>query len=243
MADNLESNPWGEEASQDFITDGDYFVPRRNEQIQVVRDLVSAARSQRTVIDLCCGQGLLAGAILRLFPTTQVYGLDASPEMLKHAAESLAAYADRFQPQAFDLHADDWRLDYQNIDAIVSSLAIHHLDGPQKQLLFRDVYRMLAPGGVFAIADVIEPATPIGRKIAARAWDAAVQEQALRRDGDDAAYRAFERMQWNLYHYPDEMDKPSQLVPLLQWLSEAGFVGVDVYWLFAGHAIFAGFKP
>jgi phosphoribosylformylglycinamidine (FGAM) synthase-like amidotransferase family enzyme len=30
----------------------------------------------------------------------------------------------------------------------VSSLAVHHLDGDQKQSLFRDLAAMIAPGGV-----------------------------------------------------------------------------------------------
>lgn len=58
--------------------------------------------------------------------------------------------------------------------------------------------------------------------------------------GDSRALAAFERSGWNHYRLtqPDPLDKPSSVSDHLQWLREAGFQGVDVAWLYAGHAIF-----
>lgn len=36
-------------------------------------------------------------------------------------------------------------------DLIISALAVHHLDGPEKRELFRRVARVLAPGGHFVL--------------------------------------------------------------------------------------------
>lgn|SRR5690606_2213941 len=41
----------------------------------------------------------------------------------------------------------------------------------------------------------------------------------------------------------DDVDKPSRILDQLKWLEEAGFQRVDVYWMYAGHAIFGGEKP
>ena len=121
-----------------------------------------------------------------------------------------------------------------------SSLTIHHLDGPQKQQLFRDVHRMLAPGGVFIIADIVQPVGAESIKAAAAGWDESVRERALKLDGDTAVYEKFRQTEWNIFIYPDPMDKPSPLLDQLIWLAEAGFTEVDVYWMQAGHAIYGG---
>src|SRR5262249_6192548 len=42
-------------------------------------------------------------------------------------------------------------------DLVVSALAVHHLDGPGKQDLFRRVADVLQPGGTFVLADVVVP--------------------------------------------------------------------------------------
>jgi hypothetical protein len=124
-------------------------------------------------------------------------------------------------------------------------LAVHHLDGSQKQVLFRDVHNMLAHEGTFIIADLVEPAHQLGWKLAARAWDEAVRERALELDGTTEGFSFFERERWNMYRHfdPEDIDKPSCLFDQLKWLEQAGFVDVDVYWMRAGHAIFGGWKP
>lgn len=40
----------------------------------------------------------------------------------------------------------------------------------------------------------------------------------------------------------DDIDFPSTLPEQLGWLVDAGFVGVDVFWARAGHALFGGFR-
>jgi tRNA (cmo5U34)-methyltransferase len=45
-------------------------------------------------------------------------------------------------------------------DLVVSALAVHHLEGEDKADLFRRVAAVLAPGGHFVLADVVEPVDP-----------------------------------------------------------------------------------
>src|SRR5436853_243705 len=76
----------------------------------------------------------------------------------------------------------------------------------------------------------------------ARAWDAVVKRQSLEYLGDMRAYEFFVRERWNIYDYPDPMDKPSPLFDQLRWLEEAGFRDVGVFWAQAGHAVYGGYK-
>jgi SAM-dependent methyltransferase len=235
---------WDETSSQAFIDYGRYFVPGREAQIAAFCDLVAPPDGPFDVAELCCGEGLLAEALLAHFPQCSVYGYDGSPAMLTRASERLVSYGERFRTRLFDLADRSWRRPEFCPHAVVSSLAIHHLDGPQKQALFQDIYALLADGGVFLIADVIEPATPAARGLAARAWDEAVRRRAIELDGHAAGFAFFERARWNMYRYfdPDDIDKPSRLLDQLDWLGQAGFVDVDVFWMQAGHALFGGRK-
>src|SRR5262249_42790110 len=107
-------------------------VPEREVQIALICDLIPATDQSFEIVELCCGEGLLAGALLARFPGCVVRGLDGSAAMLQRAQERLAEYGERFRPQQFDLASHAWRAGVRLARAVVSSLAIHHLDAAQK---------------------------------------------------------------------------------------------------------------
>jgi ubiquinone/menaquinone biosynthesis C-methylase UbiE len=241
MTQDSPTPTWSEPDSRLFIDYGRYFIPERELQIQIICDLIPL-RQPLQILELCCGEGLLAQALLERFPASIIHCYDGSAEMLRQAQVRLAGFGHRVQFKTFDLVAPDWRVTSHSWQAIVSSLAIHHLDNAQKQTLYSDLYRLLNPNGVLIIADVIQPAHPLAVALAAKLWDEQVYQRALALDGHTQVYDFFRQQQWNLYHYPDPMDKPSRLADQLKWLEAAGFAEVDVYWLKAGHAIFGGRK-
>ena len=164
--------------------------------------------------------------------------------MLDAARGQLDAYGDRFETYRADIEEPGWRRD-RPLDAVVSMLAVHHLEGERKRELFADVLGSLRPGGALVVADLIAPASSLGVELARRKWDEAVEETSLELRGDREAHEAFRHLQWNLYDdmLGDPIDHPSGIVEQLQWLLSAGYVDVDVYWMKAGHAIFGGTKP
>jgi tRNA (cmo5U34)-methyltransferase len=236
---------WSEDDSQLFIDEGAYFVPEREAQIATICAAVPPLDGPGHLVELCCGEGLLSRALLERFPAATVHAFDGSPRMLEAARRTAGALAARLETHPFDLAAKDWRALPFETHAVVSSLAVHHLDGPGKQVLFADVFAMLAPGGAFVLADLIAPARAAGQAIAAGAWDQAVKERALALDGDLQAFERFRAENWNLYSDPDPdpIDQPSSLFDQLTWLEAAGFADVDVHYLKAGHAILSGVRP
>jgi tRNA (cmo5U34)-methyltransferase len=242
-----ESTPnlWSETNSNIFIDYGRYFVPQREIQLDILCRLVPDQPEPVTFVELCCGEGLLAEALLQRFPSAQFIGFDGSPLMLEKARQRLKVFGTKFQPSHFDLASKEWRNPAIQANAILSSLAIHHLTGKEKQTLYADLYRMLVPGGILGIADLILPASKQGTSIAAQAWDSAVRLRSLGLDNDLGAFAAFEEQRWNSFRYtdPDDIDHPSGLYEQLRWLEAAGFQKVDVYWLNAGHAIFGAERP
>ena len=230
---------WKEADSHDFIDFGAYFVPDREEQTALLCDLIPKSEGPVHLVELCCGEGLLAEALLARFPEATVHAYDGSTTMLETAAARLAGYGERFDARPFDLHDRAWRQFPWPVHAVLSSLAVHHLEGPEKARLFADLYPALAPGGALFLADLVQPVHPEGKAAAARVWDEAVRRRAGK---NEEAYALFKKERWNYYVDPDPYDHPSPLFDQLRWLSEAGFEKVDVFWMKAGHAIYGGIK-
>jgi len=109
------------------------------------------------ILDLGTGTGETARRVLAAHPGAHVVGLDASADMLGLAQ---ALLGERLTPHLARLGEP---LPDGPFDLVVSALAVHHLGGPGKAALFADVAACLAPGGRFAMADVIVPAAPVER--------------------------------------------------------------------------------
>jgi tRNA (cmo5U34)-methyltransferase len=236
---------WGEDHSRSFLDYGRYFVPERERQIGIIADLIPPPAPRALMVELCSGEGLLARGLLERFPNCRLLALDGSAEMRARTKATCRDHADRLTTAAFELDQSDWRHFPRPPHAIVSSLAVHHLDAAEKRLLFNELAAALASGGILVIADIVRSPSQSGLAIAARQWDEAVQSRSMALDGDLDAFEAFTRLRWNYFHNPDgePIDKPSSLAEQLGWLADAGLVDVDCAWLYAGHAIFSGRKP
>jgi tRNA (cmo5U34)-methyltransferase len=239
MSETVVPEGWSTSDTEVFLRYGDACVPRRAEQVATVCDLLGDIPVPH-VLDLCCGEGLLSEAYLRRHASGRVTILDGSEQMLVVAARRLAPFGDRYTAIQADIADSCWRDPSAGYGGVMTSLAVHHLDGAGKQALYRDIRAMLAPGGVFVMADLVEPTGPAARTLAADDWDAAVWAASEALFGSDEAVIAFRETHWNYYRLPgpDEVDRPSSVAEHLAWLQAAGFTEVDLTWMYAGHAIF-----
>lgn len=238
---------WTEENSASFIAYGRFFNPERERQFEVIVDLIAAAVQNEVaplLVELCCGAGDLAAFLLGRFPAARYLALDGSPAMLAETARQCAAFQDRLTVRPFELASDNWRRMPDQPRIIVSSLAVHHLDGAGKRKLFGGLHALLAPGGAFILADIMRPASPAGFAVAAEAYERAVAERSLKERGDLSMLDKLRELRWNYFRYPDDdsIDQPSTVAEHLRWMEEAGFRGVDIAWAIAGHAIVSGTK-
>ena len=107
------------------------------------------------VLDLGSGTGTLTILIKQSHVFTDVYGLDADPQVLDIArskAEKSGTKITLKQGMAYQLpYPNDW------FDRVLTSLMLHHLDTAQKQQALKEVYRVVRPGGIFAILDMGKP--------------------------------------------------------------------------------------
>ena len=218
-------------------------VPSRDHQLATIATLLPFEPNDAfEVVEIGTGEGLLSHTIAGLFPNARITALDGSESMRAAAAERLASHADRVRVGSMDLAADDWLTQIDGADAVVSSLVIHHLDGPGKKQLFGAIGERTSARSAFVIADLVEPASPQALELFAASWDESARLQAEAR-GENELFDLFRSTEWNVYRVPDPLDKPSRLADQLQWLRGAGFAVVDCFWLETGHAIYGGYKP
>jgi tRNA (cmo5U34)-methyltransferase len=167
--------------------------------------------------------------------------------MLENAKKHFSRLPNKANFVLFDLECFEESNFPVNCQAVVSSLAIHHLDDKRKCDLFKYVNTLLPENGVFVLVDVILPQCQAAAFVAAEDWDTVAYKQSVDLTGSLDAYRIFQKDKWNIYHYLDDAeymsyDKPSSVYDHLRWLEEAGFSKVDVLWMHAGHVIFYGIK-
>jgi tRNA (cmo5U34)-methyltransferase len=140
---------------------GDYDALRRR-LIPVFDALYEAATGAlslapqplRRVLDVGAGTGLLSEFVHRALPGVALTLLDGSPAMLAAARERIGAAATYLEQDfADELPVGPW-------DAVVSALAIHHLEDAGKRALFGQIHERLVPGGVFVNAEHVAGPTP-----------------------------------------------------------------------------------
>jgi ubiquinone/menaquinone biosynthesis C-methylase UbiE len=115
------------------------------------------------VLDLGCGTGSLAlAAKRRVGPDGAVFGIDPSREMID-AARRKARRARL--GVSFEIGvAQELDLPDSSLDAVLATLVLHHLPHDALVRTFREIRRVLAPGGRFLAVDLdlADPSNPSG---------------------------------------------------------------------------------
>lgn len=111
---------------------------------QTLIDVLPYAAAERfRVIDLGCGTGNIGKLIADRFPNAEIVCVDFSEEMLKSARSKIGDRAEYIQADFNDFEFPG------RFDAVVSSLALHHLESDEdKEQFYRKMYAALNDGGV-----------------------------------------------------------------------------------------------
>lgn len=172
-------------------------------------------REARRILDLGTGDGRMLGLLQADRPGMHGVGLDFSDLMLEEARGRFDA------GEGIELVKHNLATPLPELgrfDAVVSSFAIHHLEHERKRSLYREVFDLLEPGGVFANFEHV--ASVSHRRHLA--FFAAIGEPIENEDPSDRL-----------------LDVWTQV----EWLREIGFEDADCYWKWLEMALLIGIKP
>jgi SAM-dependent methyltransferase len=196
-----------------YLARADEF-PRRVEGESVLLEQVP--REVGRVLDLGTGDGRLLTMLQAERPEMRGVGVDFSDVMLAAARERFAG--DELVELVEHDMADPLSAGLGRFDAVVSSMAIHHLEHDRKRSLYGEVFELLEPGGIFANFEHVASPT--------RRLHVAFFEAIGERVEDE-----------------DPSDRLLDVETQLRWLRELGFDDVDCYWKWLEMALLIGVKP
>lgn len=134
------------------------YVAYREDRFNAMLAMLGSLPPEFVAVDLACGPGSLARRILGQFPRARVIAIDFDPVMLAMARPAIPASGGRLTVIDGDLADPEWpaRLGLEQVDAAVSTTAIHWLHAGDILKLYRTVAGLLRPGGIFMNGDHME---------------------------------------------------------------------------------------
>lgn len=205
---NLWTSP---EHVKDYLQRAD-LISHRGEGESALLEFMPA--TVRRILDLGTGDGRLLSLVRQEHPDTEAIALDFSPAMLEAARQRFAGDS-RITVIAHNM--DVPLPDLGSFDVVISSFAIHHLVHERKRVLYREIFNLVKPGGVFCNLEHVS--SPSQR----------LHEEFLLRIG-----------------FTVETEDPSnKLVDVetqLGWLCDIGFQDVDCHWKWRELALLVGVR-
>lgn len=204
---------------------------------RIMCDILRTGREVRRFLDVGCGAGFFTETVHARWPGATAVMVDFSEPMLEQAAANVPGPTEVY---CRDLADPSWPSDIAPVDAAISGFAIHHLPDTIKQAVYREIHRLLHPGGWFVHVEHVASASAVGVGLFDEQIVDALHSYHLR--SNPAVTR-----EWVSDRYHNEADREANILAPVEsqcdWLRAIGFEDVDCFFKSYEVAIFAGRVP
>ena len=188
-----------------------------------------------TFLDLGAGTGAASRAILGLRPRSTAILADFSAQMMRAGEREMEPFAGRYTYVEFDMTTGEWPAAIPAaLDAVVTSMCIHHLPDERKRGIFAEIYDPLTPGGWYLNFDPVRAEDPLVEA----AWERVNDQEDPEMAAKHAHRTPEEQARWD--------NHTRYIIPLaqqLEYLKSAGFAAIDVYSKHLENVIYGGCRP
>jgi len=208
----------------------------RAEQRRMMADLLPFGDDEEfTFLDLGAGTGAASRAILESHPSATAILADFSAQMMAAGESQMQPFAGRYRRVEFDMTTGNWPSGIPaNLDAIVTSMCVHHLTDERKQGLFGEIFDHLVPAGWYFNYDPVSaPDLAVGQ----------IWQRIGDRENPEAAHRRQHRTPEEQARWENHVRYIIPLDQQLDYLRSAGFTGIDIFWKKLENVIYGGYRP
>jgi tRNA (cmo5U34)-methyltransferase len=219
-------------------------LPMAEAQIDVMMRVIEGrGRPVQNFMDLGCGDGVLAAAVLSEYPEATGVLVDFSMPMIDAALRNLKDYTQTLHFTNLNYADPSWfKMVSQRgpFDVIVSGYSIQHQTDAEKKQIYADLFDLLEPGGVFVNMEQVASSTPWVMSLHDNffidsLWVSQVSDESARSRAQVA----------EAYH--SRPDKAANVLAPVEkqchWLRQIGFEDVDCYFKAFELAVFGGRRP
>ncbi len=202
---------------------------------RLLASLLPSGPEAFTFLDLGAGTGAASRAILDAHPRSTAILADFSAQMMGAGEREMQPFAGRYRYVEFDMTAGAWPAAIPAaLDAVVTSMCVHHLTDERKQGLFAEIFGHLVPGGWYFNYDPVRAPDPVVEA----AW-----ERANDHEDPAAADKRRHRSPQQQARWDNHVRYMIPLSQQLEYLRSAGFEGIDVYFKQLENVIYGGRRP
>jgi SAM-dependent methyltransferase len=219
-------------------------IPLAHTQIEVIiRIIRSWLPEVRTFLDMGCGDGILGRQLFQQWPESYGIFMDFSEPMIKSAKEKCQEYHDRCSIVLQDYGKEDWTDSIKSmvpVDVVISGYSIHHQEDDVKHRIYKDIFGILNPGGVFLNLEHVASPNPTIEKLFDEMFVDGLYAYHLETGGKDTR----EEIAGKFYNREDKvLNKLTMVEKQVRWLRDIGYENADCFFKLFELALFGGQKP
>ena len=238
-------NSWkSEELTNTYLEGVRGAIPLAQTQIDIIKRITKAwLKDVQSFLDLGCGDGILGKCVYDIWPESNGVFLDFSEPMLKQAKANSSINSNNSMFVLKDYSEENWTESIETcipFDLVISGFSIHHLEDDAKIKVYKDVFKILKPGGLFLNLEHVSSRSSKIEKV----FDELFVDHMVSYHEHNNPGKSKEQIETEYYHREDkELNKLISVENQCEWLREIGFKDVDCYFKILELALFGGIRP